>query len=784
MMVGNNNKPNNIFSSFAWKGGTTTTKEASTHSDSQGIFEHHGSSPSGSLLGSSVSGAAKRFLSGLPSSSGSRQHAALDVGLFMSSHRPQVILLERLLSAQEDTAKNVAIDLSEMIQDRRVFCAALVELHRCPCLPVECGERQEATYEVRAFVSKALGVTLAATAADGLAFAGWCLWLQHKARVYLTADAIKPFCRKHAIDAIDMFEFLIPHANRKGFFTTPRLRNAELGIRRCLQAASWVTGAVEGPREVQEAGLQEVQEAADVGEKAQSTTHLDAAQLGVLKTCLASPVSCISGGAGVGKTTVLGALVATIGKDVNIVCMAFTHKARRVLQSKLGSPPQPLSTTTTTASTRNQTRNQNQNNQSVQCATIHSYIAQLYRALSSILQVPISSSSSSPDLLAGQCGPADDDEFAAVYCAGGAKTSTVPGELHQFYRPHFFIIDEASMVDLELFSELAHVIMEVSQVVPAFRYQFCIVGDDGQLQPIGRGELFRELCNLHDSTPTLKVCRLNVCYRTDSRDLFDACSRLRQGFLHEETSPSWVVRMFDDDAQMDKGLSRIIRQRCKGEKADALRVQYIAWQNKDVRRVNVRVQQELLAAGHIGPVPWHGRFGNVFYKHDRVVFCGVQQQQGPSSGTQAQAHAQTHNHNHNHNHTRAPPTSRKATDGVTNAMTGTVADILQGGAGIRIVWDGAAAPDTIIRSQHSRILSDLSLSYCMTVHKAQGSEYDCIVVPCFEAAKMLRCLDRRWLYTAATRAKVQAMLLCTPEARDFVEKDISPLPVSGLAFGI
>lgn len=779
MMAGiSSNKPNNIFSSFAWKGGTTATKEASTHSDSQGIFEHHTeSSPSGSLLGSSVSGAAKRFLS--PSSSGRQQHAALDVGLFMSSHRPQVILLERLLSAQEDTAKNVAIDLSEMIQDRRVFCAALVELQRCPCLPVECGERQEATYEVRAFVAKALGVPLAATAADGLAFAGWCLWLQHKARVYLTADAIKPFCRKHAIDAIDMFEFLIPHANRKGFFTTPRLRNAELGIRRCLQAASRVTDAAG-------AGLQEVQEAADVGEKPPSTTQLDAAQLGVLKTCLASPVSCISGGAGVGKTTVLGALVATIGKDVNIVCMAFTHKARRVLQSKLGTPPQPLSTTT--ASTKNQTRNQNQNqnNQSVQCATIHSYIAQLHRALSSILQVPISSSSASsasPDLVgfhSDPCGPADNGEFAAVYCAGAktsTKTSTTTAELHQFYRPHFFIIDEASMVDLELFSELAHVIMEVSQLVPAFRYQFCIVGDDGQLQPIGRGELFRELCNLHDSTlPTLKVCRLNVCYRTDSRDLFDACTRLRQGFLHEETSPSWVVQMFDDDAQMDKGLSRIIRQRCKGEKADALRVQYIAWQNKDVRRVNVRVQQELLAAGHIGPVPWHGRFGNVFYKHDRVVFCGVQQQQGASSGPQAQTHAQAH--------TRAPPTSRKATDGVTNAMTGTVADILQGGAGIRIVWDGAAAPDTIIRSQHSRILSDLSLSYCMTVHKAQGSEYDCIVVPCFEAAKMLRCLDRRWLYTAATRAKVQAMLLCTPEARDFVEKDISPLPVSGLAFGI
>lgn len=49
-------------------------------------------------------------------------------------------------------------------------------------------------------------------------------------------------------------------------------------------------------------------------------------------------------------------------------------------------------------------------------------------------------------------------------------------------------------------------------------------------------------------------------------------------------------------------------------------------------------------------------------------------------------------------------------------------------------------------------------SYAMTCHKAQGSEYETVVVVCHSANA--RMLYREWLYTAITRAKTRVILLC------------------------
>ena len=48
-------------------------------------------------------------------------------------------------------------------------------------------------------------------------------------------------------------------------------------------------------------------------------------------------------------------------------------------------------------------------------------------------------------------------------------------------------------------------------------------------------------------------------------------------------------------------------------------------------------------------------------------------------------------------------------------------------------------------------LDQLELAYCTTVHKSQGSEYDCIIIPLYRTYDLL--LNRKLLYTAVTRAK-------------------------------
>ena len=48
-------------------------------------------------------------------------------------------------------------------------------------------------------------------------------------------------------------------------------------------------------------------------------------------------------------------------------------------------------------------------------------------------------------------------------------------------------------------------------------------------------------------------------------------------------------------------------------------------------------------------------------------------------------------------------------------------------------------------------LEDLELSYAVTIHKSQGSEYPAVVLPLLSGPKML--MNRNLLYTAVTRAR-------------------------------
>ena len=48
-------------------------------------------------------------------------------------------------------------------------------------------------------------------------------------------------------------------------------------------------------------------------------------------------------------------------------------------------------------------------------------------------------------------------------------------------------------------------------------------------------------------------------------------------------------------------------------------------------------------------------------------------------------------------------------------------------------------------------IGELELAYAVTVHKSQGSEFDCVILPLFDTPSQL--LYRNLLYTAVTRAK-------------------------------
>ena len=63
----------------------------------------------------------------------------------------------------------------------------------------------------------------------------------------------------------------------------------------------------------------------------------------------------------------------------------------------------------------------------------------------------------------------------------------------------------------------------------------------------------------------------------------------------------------------------------------------------------------------------------------------------------------------------------------------------------------------------SRILTDeLSLAYVLTIHKSQGSEFPCVVIPLHTQHYMM--LQRNLLYTAVSRGKQLVVLVGTKKA--------------------
>ena len=59
--------------------------------------------------------------------------------------------------------------------------------------------------------------------------------------------------------------------------------------------------------------------------------------------------------------------------------------------------------------------------------------------------------------------------------------------------------------------------------------------------------------------------------------------------------------------------------------------------------------------------------------------------------------------------------------------------------------------DDRVVTYFSEDLGQIELAYAVTVHKSQGSEYDCVIIPLMDVPQKLKY--RNLLYTAITRAK-------------------------------
>ena len=63
----------------------------------------------------------------------------------------------------------------------------------------------------------------------------------------------------------------------------------------------------------------------------------------------------------------------------------------------------------------------------------------------------------------------------------------------------------------------------------------------------------------------------------------------------------------------------------------------------------------------------------------------------------------------------------------------------------------------VVRYNFDHIRDIIDLAYCLTVHKAQGSQYKFVAIPLSNSHFMM--LNNKWFYTAITRAEKKVYLI-------------------------
>lgn len=289
------------------------------------------------------------------------------------------------------------------------------------------------------------------------------------------------------------------------------------------------------------------------------------------------------------------------------------------------------------------------------------------------------------------------------------------------------VIDEMSMVDLELFSVI------LSALNPGCK--ILMVGDADQLPSVGPGRILGDLIDSKE----IPVSKLSLIHRQaeQSRIIAESHNIIHGKVPSLKNNPGSDF-FFLDEPERETGLQTIIDlvlQRLPGKYGfDSRRdIQVIVPMYKGICGANElnRGIREVLNPGA-------GEAETPFSAGDKVMqVCN------------------------NYDY------------GIFNGDIGVVSSVDEKEGEITVEFD-----HPVVYKKDD--FKQLSLAYAITVHKSQGSEVPCVVIPLYTEHYML--LRRKLLYTAITRAKRLCVIVGQPRALEIaVKRNIEDRRNTGLA---
>lgn len=280
----------------------------------------------------------------------------------------------------------------------------------------------------------------------------------------------------------------------------------------------------------------------------------------------------------------------------------------------------------------------------------------------------------------------------------------------------YIIVDEMSMVDIFLMKSLLDAIGENTALI--------LVGDSDQLPSVGPGNVLSDILNSNAKSIRLK----KIFRQAGQSNIIVNAHRINEGnypILNQPNKDFFFINTSAND--FNKTLLQLIENRLPNfYKLDPIKdIEVLALSRKTawgVDAINKSIQEALNKEKSFLKIN-----DRIFKLHDKVM------QVRNNYDLRAQNYVTND-------------------DGVYNGDIGIITKIDTNEENLEVQFD-----DGKIVKYKKEDIKDLDLSYAITVHKSQGSEFKCVIIPMMQVAPML--LTRNLFYTGVTRAKDLVILL-------------------------
>lgn len=284
------------------------------------------------------------------------------------------------------------------------------------------------------------------------------------------------------------------------------------------------------------------------------------------------------------------------------------------------------------------------------------------------------------------------------------------------------IIDEMSMVDIFLMNYVVKALFKGTKLV--------LVGDTDQLPSVGPGAVLKDIIDSNK----IECIRLNKIFRQAMQSQIIVNShKVNEGinFLEEKEEK---LSKNDFNFIQEKNTAQIINKILELYSVDKQIITPSKKGDLGTKNLN-RLIQERFNPQTV--TKNEKKFGEVIFREgDKVM--------------------QTKN-----NYDIMWKRQKEINSGIFNGEMGVIEKIDDSNSEIKIRFD-----DEKVAFYNYQDLEQLEHSFAITVHKSQGSEFQTVIIPVYQAAPML--LTRNLLYTGMTRAKDNLIMIGNPFTIQFM----------------